>query len=342
MPDQPAPTIQTDGLVQRDRLRDAARLLREAGAGGLTRADLRRGLGGVSLRTVDRALALLEEQGARFERLRSGHPPCLRYVLTKGPGWDEHVTPEDRLALGLASLMLTQSPACFLDDHLKTIETLVAGRMSARDQSLFETLQKVVQIHGGVEDSIEPGKVLEPILQALETGMELKLAYRPAGSSRAEARTVVPHCLTLDIFSGGSFLAVWDPRDRKPKHLRLCRILEASVGTRPGVILDLPAMTNAAKYQIGGWTCGEPPFPVRARIQGTHWIEHFREAPPSLPDFEASELEGVVEVRFQANHLNGAARWLLQFGALAEALEPRELRAHLKQQHLQAAAQYQD
>lgn len=66
------PTLQTRGLVDSDRLREALRLIREAGSQGITREGLREGLGQVSLRTVDRAVALLEEQGAQIERNRDG------------------------------------------------------------------------------------------------------------------------------------------------------------------------------------------------------------------------------------------------------------------------------
>ena len=337
-----APTIQTEGLVDKERLKEALVLMRESLPEGIARRELAERLGrdGVSLRSVDRILALLEAQGARIERIRSGQPPVIHFRLQKGPAWDEHVSPEARLALRLASLSLTQAAASFLEDKLGAIEAMVTQHMTRRDRGLFETLTKAVQVRGGVEDPIEPGEVLEPILRALETGRELEVRYKAAGRSEGETRTVVPHCITLDIFSGGSFLAVWDPKDHKPKHLRLCRIQEARVGKRPGVITDPRAMANAAAYQIGGWTCGDEPFEVQARIKGTHWIEAFREAPPALPDFEAREAKGVVEVRFKANHLKGASRWLLQFGELAEVMEPAKLREHIREKLLEAVAQY--
>lgn len=336
------PVIQTEGLVDRERLKEALVLMRDSLPEGIARRELAGRLGpkGVSLRSVDRILALLEAQGAKIERVRSGEPPLLHFRLQKGPSWDEHVSPEARLALRLASLSLTQAAASFLEDKLGTIEAMVTQHMTSRDRGLFETLTKAVQVRGGVEDPVEPGEVLEPILRALETGRELEVRYKAAGRAEGEIRTVVPHCITLDIFSGGSFLAVWDPKDHKPKHLRLCRIQEAKVGKRPGAITDPEAMANAAAYQIGGWTCGDEPFEVKARIRGTHWIEAFREAPPALPDFEAREAEGVVEVSFKANHLNGASRWLMQFGALAEVMEPARLREHMRKQHVEAAAQY--
>lgn len=335
-----SPELRTEGLVERERLRRTLHLIHEAGPAGITRKALAKALGDVSDRTVDRALGLLEDQGARFTRERRGQPAVLHFSLEKGPDWDDHISTQARLALRLASLSLSQAATSFMDDRLEVIESLVNEHMSSRDRRLFETLQQSVQVHGGVEDPLEAGDVLEPILQALEQGRELEVLYRASGQTEAQSRTVVPFKVTLDIFSGGSFLALWDPKDNRAKHFRLCRIQEAKVGRRRGLIGDPTAVKQAAEYQIGGWTTGEAPFQVRARIEGTRWMEHFREAPPALPGFEAHPGDDQVEVRFLANHLNGAARWLLQFGGMAEVLEPESLRAHVRSELQRALAHY--
>lgn len=327
-----APSIRTEGLVGTERLREALRLIHESGAQGLSREALRQGMGGVSLRTVDRALALMESQGAVLRRDKSSSDGAVRYILEKGPAWDEQVSSHARLALCLATQSLSHAAPSFLEGHLDHIEALVNERMSARDRRLFETLQKAVRIHGGVEDPVQAADVLEPILHALESGRELEIDYRKAGMEAPRTRTVAPFGLTLDIFSGGSFLAAWDPVREAPKHFRLCRIQEARVGRNRARISDPVAMEHATTYQIGGWISGDPPFTVKARIRGTHWIEHFREAPPALPEFETREREGHVDIQFKANHLNGATRWLLQFGSMAEVLEPESMREHVRQE----------
>ncbi len=336
-------TIDTQGLVDRDRLKDAVLALRECGEKGISRTQLQERLGGVSLRTIDRSIQLLEEQGANIQRVREGRNSMLRYILVKGPKWDEHVSPEARLALRLATLSLSQSATGLMDDQLKAIEELVSEHMSEKDRRLFDTLQKSVQMHGGVDDPIEPGNILEPILRAIEGGRELEIEYS-APEKKPESRTVVPHCITLDIFSGGSFLAAWDPKDGRPKHFRLSRIDKAKVSTRHGFISDLATMQRAARYQIGGWISAEEPFEVQLRIKGPHWLEAFREAPPALPEFTATpDAESqTVEVRFKANHLNGAARWILQFGDCVNVQGPKRLRDHIHCQLRGATKQYEN
>ncbi|HNX32045.1 MAG TPA: WYL domain-containing protein [Holophaga sp.] len=339
------PIIQTKGLVDSDRLREAIRLIREGGPEGVTREALRKGLGDVSLRTVDRAVALLEEQGAQIQRQRRGWPSVLNFILKKGPAWDEHVTSEARLALELAMLSLAQSGTLLWQDKLKIIESLATGKMSTRDRMLFDQLRKAVHVQGGVDDPVDPvegNEILERILRGLEGPRELEIAYQSADSDIPAVHAVVPYTLTHDLFSGGTFLLVWEPSRRLPLHLRLNRIDAVKVG-RVSVIPDEGLMKRAARYQIGGWMSGRLPFQVEARIQGTHWLRAFREAPPALPDFESDPTAdgcGAL-VKFKANHELGALRWLQQFGASVEVLRPAELRKKIHLQLIEACGQYE-
>lgn len=330
------PTIQTEGLVDKDRLREALGLLRESLPLGITRKELAERIGpsGVSLRSVDRILALLAAQGARIDRERSGQPPVLHFLLREGPAWDEHVTPEARLALRVASLSLSHCGTLLWQDKLEALERLATEHMSSRDRRMFAVLERSVQVHGGVEDPIESPDILEPLLRALEGGKEIQVDYAGAGASLVKKRRFVPYCLTHDLFSGAAFLAVWDPEEHKPKHLRLNRIENVKVSSRPGIISQPETMALAAKYQVGGWICADPPFEVRVRIKGVHWVQSLREAPPFLPDFAVDPAKDgrSAQVAFKANHPHGVTRWILQFGACAEVMEPAWLRDEIKEQ----------
>lgn len=337
-----APAIRTEGLVDKDRQRQALTLIRDSLPKGITRTELARRLGDVSLRTVDRIITLLEAQGARMDRVRSGDPSLVHFRLQKGPAWDEHVSSDARLALRLASLSLSQSGTLLWQDKLETLEQLASDRMSSRDRKLFELLQRVVRVQGGVNDPIECTDILEPILKALEGNKEIEVDYQSAAAKAPATMTVVPYALTHDLFSGGAFLLVWHPERKVPLHLRLNRIGRVKVSTRAGNILHPELMERAARYQIGGWTSDMEPFQVKARIQGANWLQAFKEAPPALPDFEsdpAPDHQSTV-VCFWATHEYGARRWLLQFGAMAEVLAPNWLRESVWKQHEDAAAIY--
>jgi len=333
--------VRTEGLVRRENLLETLAILREAGEAGITRAALSQRLG-TSMRTVDRAVALLESQGARLERFRSGTPMVQHLVLRKGPAWDEHVTPAARLALRLAGISLSQSGTLLWQEKLDMLEELAAERMSHRDRRLFERLVSALRVQGGVDDPIENSDLLEPLLRALEEGREIEVDYQSVGAAGPSSRTVVPYAMTHDLFSGGCFLLVWDLKRRAPIHLRLNRVAAIRVGARPGVIPDAGLMERMARYQIGGWASPEDPFEVSAVIHGAHWVQAFKEAPPALPDFAADRAPDgqSVTVRFKANHEFGARRWLLQFGACAQVLGPEWLRENVRQQHAQALGRY--
>jgi len=333
--------IRTDGLVDAERLRKTLALLREAGPKGITKLQLARKLGGVSTRTVDRALGLLEEQGAKLERSREGRPSVLHFRLLKGPGWDEHVTGDARLALRLATLTLAQSGTLLWQDKLETLESLASAHMSTKDRALFEVLAKAVRVQGGVEDPIEGPEVLEPILKALQEERELQIDYQAAGAKAPTPHRVMPYALTHDLYSGGAFLLVWDTTRLKPIHLRLNRIGRVKVGPK-AVIPDPALMERAARFQIGGWTSDETPFEVVLRIEGAHWVQAFKESPPALPDFSSAIAKDgqSTEARFKATHAYGASRWILQLGEAAEVLEPAWLRKEILERLEKAVRAY--
>ena len=336
------PTIQTGRLVDKDRLREALRQIRESGSRGITRRELCERLGGVSLRLVERAISLLEAQGARIERTRSEHSTVLRYSLSQGPTWDEHLTPETGLALRLAGLALTQSGTALWGEKLEVLEALIADTMSAKDLRVFEQLRQAILVSGGVIDPVECLDGLEPLLRAMAGPYELEVEYQARRANLPAPLRVVPYRLVHDLFSGGVFMLAWDPAARLPKHLRLSRMHHLKVTRRPGLIGDPQAMADAAHYQIGGWISKEPPFQVVARIESADWARTLEEAPPLLPDYqaEASADRNTLLVRFKANHEHGATRWLLQFGNKIEVLEPPWLRAAVGGQLREAAARY--
>ncbi|MGA2080469.1 MAG: WYL domain-containing protein [Holophaga sp.] len=333
--------VQTEGLVRRENLLETLATLREAGEAGITRMALMQKLG-TCMRTVDRALALLEQQGARLDRVKCGQPLVQHLVLRRGPGWDEHVTPSARLALRLAGISLSQSGTMLWQEKLDTLEELAADRMSHKDRRMFEHLVSLLRVQGGVDDPIETPNLLEPLLRALEEGREIEVDYQAVGAPEPSTRTVVPYAMTHDLFSGGCFLLVWDLKRKAPIHLRLNRIGAIKVGARPGLIPDKPLMDRMVRYQIGGWASPDPPFEVSAVIHGPHWVQAFKEAPPALPDFEADRSPDgqSVKVRFKANHPYGALRWLLQFGASAQVLGPEWLKENIRQQHAEALGHY--
>ena len=332
------------GIVRPERLQAVLEAIREAGETGITKAGLARKLGGAALRTVDRAIVLLEAQGAQFGKGRRGRPALIHFTLEKAPDWDSRITPHARLALEVALMALEGTATELWYDQLEALRSLADSHLSNRDRDLFRALQTHVCVRGGSDDqqALDTRMLTQVLLALGHPGgpRELELSYR-AASGRTTARTVVPFTLTHDVFSGGAFLVAWDPEKREPRQFRLARILEARALARRGLVPDQALLERARDFQIGGWFSPDPPFQVEVRISGAHWTRALQDAPPALPAVEVlREREGTVLLRFQATELNGPTRVVLQFGADAEVLGPRNLRAHLAATLKAMAARY--
>lgn len=183
----------------------------------------------------------------------------------------------------------------------------------------------------------------QPLLRALEGPTWLQLEYQSVRNAQAQTLEVLPYALTLDIFSGGTFLVAWDGHRRIPIHLPLSRIDRAEASQRMAAHPHPELMEHAARYQIGGWTSAAKPFLVEVRIRGSHLVRSLMEAPPPLPDFETFPEEGgkAIRVRFMANDHHGACRWILQFGEDPEALAPPAIREEIARQMRNGMAMYE-
>jgi predicted DNA-binding transcriptional regulator YafY len=332
-------------LVKPERLQVVLEAIRDAGERGITKEGLSRKLGGVAMRTVDRAVQLLEEQGARFGKAREGRPAIIHFTLEKAPDWDSRITPHARVALEVALMALECTATELWFDQLEGLRTLADSHLSSRDRDLFRALQEHVSVRGGADDQQAlDTKMLTQVLLALghpEGPRELELTYAAASTGRTSARTVVPFTLTHDVFSGGAFLLAWDLAKQEPRHFRLARIEEAKALTRRGLIPDKRPLEQARELQIGGWFRLAPPMQIQVRVSGTNWPQALLDAPPALPGVAVrKEKGGTVLLGFQATELSGPTRFILQFGAEAEVLEPKALRAHMAATLKGMAARY--
>jgi predicted DNA-binding transcriptional regulator YafY len=344
---KPLESLRPNGghLVKPERLQIVLEAIRDAGERGITKAGLARKLGGVAMRTVDRAVQLLEEQGARFGKAREGRPALIHFTLEKAPDWDSRITPHARMALEVALMALEGTATELWFDQLEGLRNLADSHLSTRDRDLFRALQEHVCVRGGADDQRAlDTKMLTQVLLALghpEGPRELELTYQAASTGRTSARMVVPFTLTHDVFSGGAFLLAWDPAKQEPRHFRLARIEAAKALSRRGLIPDKAPLEQARDLQIGGWFSLASPFRVSVRVGGSNWPQALLDAPPALPEVEVrKEKGGTVLLSFLATEASGPTRFILQFGADAELLEPRSLRDQVAKTLKAMAAHY--
>ena len=327
-------TLPTGGLVRTEHLQAVLEAIREAGDLGVTKEALAHHLGGMTHRTVDRAVASLEEQGARFGKARQGSPAVIHFTLEKAPDWDSKITPHARMALEVALMALEGTATELWYDQLEGLRALADSHLSSRDRDLFRALQAHVSLRGGADDQQAlDTRMLTQVLLALghpEGPRELTLTYKAASTGRTSTRTVVPFTLTHDVFSGGAFLLAWDPAKQEPRHFRLARIEAAKGLPKRGLIPDKALLERAQALQIGGWFSLTDPFQVQVRVSGTNWPQALLDAPPALPRVTVRKAKGgTLLLSFAATELHAPTRFILQLGADAEVLEPKALRTHL-------------
>jgi len=337
---------QSERLVALEKLQLCVQALREAGDKGLTKQQLAEALGYTSTRQADRAIDLLEKEGARLERTRVAG--FQRITLLKGPRWDESLTPEARMALRVALATLDQGGSSVWADHLQTFKTLAENRLTSRDRAVFDALRTKVLVHGSVQggpdgEPVSPAMVdLLTILAEPVLAKSVVVTYHSASTGREKDYPVVPYLLTHDVFSGGAFLLVWDLGRKQPIQLRLSRIRAVAAPRTTSLMpKERELLDRCAHFQIGGWIGMDPPFDVKVRIRGDNWTRALLEACPALPDASvAKERGGTVLLAFRATELNGPTRWILQLGSDAEVLEPEPLKIHIRARLAEALARY--
>lgn len=339
--------IETKHLVNADRLKAVVRAFHEAGEKGLTRQQISAAMGDMGPRAEHRARKALEDAGAEFDDER--RDPRTRekiFVMTHPPGWDETISKETRLALRLAAMTLGHGGNSLLERQLETLEKITDKGLTHKDRKVFDSLRSNLKVSGGFKDQPGQGQLstLEAIFKALssEIPRQLELTYRPANRP-SSTYLFAPYCLSQDLVSGGTYLLGMKVQERAIRLLKVSRMEQIKVTQRPVVILpeQQKALKVAADHLFGGFYSTDPPFQVVMRVEGDWWIQSMKESHPDFPGFTLEEQgQDAILIRFQSNHCIGLVRWILQFGACAEVLEPPELIEAVREEVEALAAAY--
>lgn len=302
--------IRTDGLVDRERLRATLTLLRTAGPGGVTKAQLAKRLGGVCTRTVDRALQLLEDQGARLLRERKGRPSVLRFQLERGPAWDEQVSSRSRALLRGLGAAAAQPGLAAWPALLDMAQQFCGEDLVERERRSLAFLRNMAPKETG------SGEALEALLRALEGGRLVEAQF--AGRTR----TLHPLALLPDQLRGGTLLMALEGVREETVFLPLASLKGLKPLGRAPEPRHPEAIAAAARFQIGGHHLPQPDFAVKVRVAEAL-------VPlPGLPELVPGKGRSAQELNFRATDPEGVLRWAIRNEA--EILEPAALKKALK------------
>jgi proteasome accessory factor C len=148
----------------------------------------------------------------------------------------------------------------------------------------------------------------------------LTILYTGEGDLAGAGRSVEPH--QVAYADGHWYVVAWCRKSQGWRHFRADRVIDAALeedrfAPRAGFhVLETPAET---------FRKDAPPVPVRVRFSPTvaRWLAERYPEGRALPD-------GGLEVEFQVLDPHWLARFILQYGADAEVIEPPAVRALIR------------
>jgi predicted DNA-binding transcriptional regulator YafY len=288
-------------------------------------------------RTVQRDLRALEEEfkaPLAFDRVRNG------FYFTD-PEWR---MPRVQLTEGeLISFFAAER-------FMRRLGAATAEIRLARDavRSLAALLPNEVHIDlGALEDAIsfapEPGldaapAILRKLADAAVHRHTLEIRYRSQTGSGVTERHV--DVLLLHNHLGEWYAVCHDHLSGELRDFHAGRILEAANTRRP---FTPPATWNADEYLRRGFGMFRGGAPVTVEIEfDEHQARYARERKYHATEKQHELPGGRLRLTFDVTEaaLEQVARWLMQFGEHAQAVQPPQLRTLLHERLTRAAALY--
>ena len=269
----------------------------------------------VNVRTVYRDIAALAE---------SGVPICgeagVGYTLMKG----YHLPPvtltaEEAMALFVGGEMVKQFADASMGTPMQSALAKIRSVLPRDRQDDLDRLAEAMAIYG--ESRLPSGldqRLLLPIQQAIVARRVLRMTYRARARDEDTVREVEP--LGVTYHSAAWYLVAWcrlrgDYRYFKIERLRALEVLKERFAPRQ----DFSLREHLRELRATGER-----FLVRVWFS-TDAIERVRRE--SYAEIRTEqESGGGYEVTLETFSLEWLARWLMSFGAEAEALEPASLR----------------
>lgn len=271
----------------------------------------------INIRTVYRDIAALAE---------SGVPVCgeagVGYTLMKG----YHLPPvmltaEEAMALFVGGEMVKQFADASMRTPMASSLAKLRSVLPRERQDDLDRLSQATAIFG--ESSRLPSgldqRLLLPIQQAIVARRILKMTYRARARDEDTVRDVEP--LGVTYHSGAWYLVAWcrlrkDFRYFKIERMRALEVLPERFAPRPDFSL---------REHLRAWRDSAERFVVCVWFSSEAMERAKRESYAEIKTEQAAQ--GGFEVTMETFSLEWLARWILSFGADAEALAPAKLRA---------------
>jgi predicted DNA-binding transcriptional regulator YafY len=297
---------------------------------GQKAADLAAGLG-VSVRTLHRYMAMLEEMGIPIYSERG---PQGGFSLVRGYRMAPLVlTPEEAAALYLGAGLVTELWGPLYEEAasgaLAKLDNLLPDEQ--REETAWARRSLVaIGLHRG--DGRALGPYLATLRQAARERRRVRLLYRGRSQAAPTARDLDPYAL---VHRAGRWYAVGYCHLRQaPRSFRVDRfagleLLDDSFEAPPGFDAAAFLAQSPAEPAVEGRMCFAPAFASIAADNATLW------------ESQTTADDGSVEVTFSAPDLEWAVSMVLSFSGAAVALAPAEVRELVRRRASLIAAEHE-
>jgi predicted DNA-binding transcriptional regulator YafY len=287
----------------------------------------------VSVRTIYRDISALGEAGVPitgeagvgYSLVRSYHlPPVM-------------LTTDEAAALFVGAEMVRH----FTDASMSAPMTAALDKLRAvlppdRKEHIERLARQTVVMGRMCNGNGAHDPAAQPWLLAVQRGVAgrrvLRLTYRGAGKTEATAREVEP--LGVVFHSGAWYLVAWCRLRKDLRHFRVDRVQQLEM---------LPEMFPArTEFSLARHLDAQmsKTDTVPARVWFADGVQERAKKESYATLVEELRRDGGAEFSLYTYSLAWMARWILSFGAEAEALEPLELREMVRATAVATAARY--
>ena len=277
---------------------------------------------GVSVRTLHRYLAMLDEMGIP---ICSERGPYGGFSLMRGYKIPPLMfTPEEAVAIYLGVSLVEEIWGRLYRDAsrgvLAKLDNLLPNEQRSEVNWAGRSLVTMGLHHASLDSRVP---ILEKLRLAIRESRQVDMLYQSVSSQEASRRIVEPYALALRW--GWWYVVGHCHRRREVRTFRVDRIEEIDL---LGEIFEPPKDFDARSFLAKDFQ-GSPQVQAKIRFRA----QHARLARLNRPywDFLDDQPDGSVIAGLSAPDMNWAVSSVLAYGPIVEVLEPLELRDRLRE-----------
>jgi proteasome accessory factor B len=311
-----------------DKLARQWRLLRLLSANG--QATIRHLVAetGMSDKTIRRDLLVLRNVGFPLVERKSDHGRkhwCLENSADVPP---VHFRPDELAALYLGRQLLEPLAGTYFDGSARSAFNKIRDSLGASALRYLEKLTAAIYLHThGLADYSAKGELVDDLLRAIEDRCLTVITYQSLRST--EPVTLYDlHPYALAYHNQALYLIAWSCDHAAIRTFKVDRISSAETQK---LKFTRPADFDPREFLAGSFGIFQgdgPPRTVRVRFSPAA-VRILNERRFHSSQRHAPQPDGSLLVTFELSSFEELRAWLLSWGALAEVLEPAELRAEV-------------